>query len=49
MSKKTQMTAEAAARIQSREAIKNGGAVEADTFAARAQRAAAKQPQKSKS
>jgi hypothetical protein len=36
---KTPMTPEAAARIQSSEAIKNGGKVEKGTFAPRAQRA----------
>jgi hypothetical protein len=48
MSKKTQMTAEAAARIQRSQSVKNGEAVMADDFAARAQRAAAKQQQQSK-
>tara|TARA_R110000796_G_scaffold79093_6_gene176105 strand:- start:799 stop:948 length:150 start_codon:yes stop_codon:yes gene_type:complete len=48
MSKKTQMTVEAAARIQSSQSVKNGGAVKVDDFAARAQRAAAKQQQQSK-
>lgn len=43
MSKKSPMTPEAAARIQRAEAIKNGGITEADTFPARAQKAAAKQ------
>lgn len=43
MSKKSPMTPEAAARIQRAEAIKNGGKTEAETFPARAQRAAAKQ------
>lgn len=36
---KTPMTPEAAARIQSSEAIKNGGKVEKGTFAPRAKRA----------
>lgn len=44
MAKKTPMTPKAAARIQRAEALKHGGAVATDSFAARAQRAAAPQP-----
>ena len=40
--KKTPMTPDAAARIQSKEAKKNDGKVEEGGFASRAQRAAAK-------
>lgn len=39
--KPTPMTIEAAARIHSSEAVKNGGQVKAGTFAPRAQHAAA--------
>lgn len=46
MSKKTPMTPEAAARIQSAEAIKHDGKMAADSFPARAQKAAAKQQAK---
>lgn len=46
MSKKTPMTPVAAARIQRSEALRYGGKVEADTFTARAQKAAAKQQPK---
>lgn len=46
MSKKIQMTPEAAARIQSAEAGKNGGKVETGSFTGRAQRAAAKNQSK---
>lgn len=41
MSKKTPMTPEAAARIHSQEAIKNGGKVSTDSFTSRVQRAVA--------
>lgn len=41
MSKKTPMTPEAAARIHSAEAIKNGGKVSTDSFTSRAQKAVA--------
>lgn len=46
MSKKTPMTTDAAARIQSAEALNNDGKVNAGTFPARAQKAAAKQQPK---
>lgn len=47
MPKPTPMTPEAAARIQRVEAQRNGGKVDAGTFPARAQKAAAKpQPKK---
>lgn len=46
MSKKTLMTPDAAARIQRTEALNNDGKVDAGTFPARAQKAAAKQQQK---
>ncbi|MFV3412998.1 hypothetical protein ACNFH8_12125 [Pseudomonas sp. NY15436] len=43
MAKKTPMTPAAAARIQRAEALKHGGKVTADSFPARAQKAAAQQ------
>lgn len=46
---KTEMTKEDAARIQSNEARQNGGKVDKDSFAARAQRAAEKNSNNPKS
>lgn len=46
MSKKTPMTPEAAARIHSAEAIKNGGKVSTDSFTSRVQKTVAEQNQK---